>query len=676
MSEFTTRERGILFYLLAQDEPVQLAKIADAVETSERTIHREREQIERLLAPFGLKLLLVRGKGWFLEGEEDERRMLREQLLLSHGTSPTTEDRQVELAWRLLDESGLIKLQALAHQMHISPSTLSQDLDKVDGWFSEHNLRIDRRKGIGAEVIGTEFNRRRMMISLLFAQWDVLAFFRFLQGDLNQLPALLQSRRQRWIEALNSSYALIATLPLDQQRSDRLIMRGTLALAVQSIRMFEHKEMQYELKTYPLDVLKWVDLIQSKREDILPITERQWISEEIKRMIQSEEQGSNEEGEGIVVRLRVKKLIEQVSLLYGRSFLHDNALENGLVSHLLSYTKQNAPNPAVVIKQIEREYPRLFDSVKQAAHAVFGIHSYSDYDLAFWVMHFGAVLVQPNVKVPYRVLVVCSAGLGSSKMLLNRLRHEFPELSELQNSSLFGIGQLNLDQFDFILATVPLPEVPIPHLIVNPLLPQEEVQRVRKMILSLPKSFQAEKKPVKKEILDLKRLKEIVDQAHSIDEGLSVSKLAMNPGAGVEEVLLAVSNHFEAEEFVDSAVQLSSRLLRRHEMTGLGIPGTTIALFHGRDDTVKRSSFRVFDLPGPLSLSSMDQSEQSVERLLVLIAPEEAPDAALMLLSAISGAIIESPVQTSIFENGDLDEIRRVVNESFRLLIEREIGAQ
>ena len=98
MTEFTTREREILFYLLTKTEPIQIQEIAEALETSERTIQRERERLAQTVAPFDLTLSYIRGRGLQLSGDERHKRELREALLLSHRQLPSADDRQVELA--------------------------------------------------------------------------------------------------------------------------------------------------------------------------------------------------------------------------------------------------------------------------------------------------------------------------------------------------------------------------------------------------------------------------------------------------------------------------------------------------------------------------------------------------------------------------------------------------
>lgn len=670
MTEFTTREREILFYLLTKTEPIQIQEIAEALETSERTIQRERERLAQTVTPFHLTLVYIRGRGLQLSGDELHKRELREALLLSHRQLPSADDRQVELAYRLLQEQGMIKLQALAHAMYIAPSTITQDLERIDEWFRHYTLELRRKKGLGAEVIGEEINKRRLIVSLIFTQWDVLTFYRFLQGNIHQLPQLLQSQQTKWVEAINQAYAVLAPLTKQQDLSDRLIMRATLSLAVQTIRM-EEFPMVYELKAYPIEVLHHVDTIEKRLPYPLSIAERQWISEELR----SFQQGQQETGEELVIRLRVKRLIEQVSLLYGEAFVEDQALEQGLVSHIMSYTKQNIVNPSYVIKQIEREYPRLFDAVKQAAESVFNDQAFADYDLAFWVMHFGAVLSKPLSKTPYRVLVVCSAGLGSSKLLMNRLRQEFTELDQVESSSLFGISRLQLTNYDFVLSTVPLPDISQPHLLVNPILPKEEVDRIRKLLVSLPKSFQS---PVRKEAsgwLDLTQLEELVKAARQLTESFSIETISSETD-GLEEILLEISNGLVDKHVTSSAVQLSAQLLRRHEMSGLGIPGTRLALFHGRDDSIQRGGFFIYELAQPIELLGMDQVIQPVERILVLAAPEKASDQLLHLLSSISGAIIENDEQTHQFEYGDAKQLDRILNRTFRKVIERELDVE
>ena len=54
------------------------------------------------------------------------------------------------------------------------------------------------------------------------------------------------------------------------------------------------------------------------------------------------------------------------------------------------------------------------------------------------------------------MLVVCSSGMGSSKMLASRLEREIPEIYVRKIVSLVGLGEEDLNDYDLILSTIPL----------------------------------------------------------------------------------------------------------------------------------------------------------------------------------------------------------------------------
>ena len=80
------------------------------------------------------------------------------------------------------------------------------------------------------------------------------------------------------------------------------------------------------------------------------------------------------------------------------------------------------------------------------------------------------------------VLVVCSTGIGSSKMLRSRLEREFSEIDVKKIISLHKLHDEKLVQYDFIISTVPLDLDESKYLCVSPLLNEEEKEKVRKQI--------------------------------------------------------------------------------------------------------------------------------------------------------------------------------------------------
>ena len=80
------------------------------------------------------------------------------------------------------------------------------------------------------------------------------------------------------------------------------------------------------------------------------------------------------------------------------------------------------------------------------------------------------------------VLVVCSTGIGSSKMLRSRLEREFSDINVNKIISLHKLHDEKLDQYDFIISTVPLDLNESKYLCVSHLLNEEEKEIERKQI--------------------------------------------------------------------------------------------------------------------------------------------------------------------------------------------------
>ncbi|STO09206.1 BglG family transcription antiterminator [Exiguobacterium aurantiacum] len=667
--EWSARERSILLHLLGTETSTPLAEIAQAVNLSERTIQRERQLLEGVLKEFELELSWQRGRGLSLVGAANAKQQLREDLILSAEAIPTAEDRIFELAWRLLFEKDMLKLQAVAKQMHVSPSTLTQDLEKLDRWFDEYNLEVERKKGVGAQVLGLEAEKRKLMINALMAHWDTLAFYRFVRGEDDYIPAFLKTVPcDVMLEALRDGYDYLKNHSFERM-DDRTIMRVTFAYGVQQARLDAGFFLEMYTKGRSDDYLKVAQEMETALGVPFSMAERVWFAEEANRLRSLKEQMQEDEEERWVMQIRVHKLIHHVSLIHGFAFTDDTALEKGLLAHILSSLNTQAlPDTETVRPHIDRDYPNLRAAIQQAADIVFGTNTFTEDETVFWAMHFAAALVKPVRRREYRALVVCSAGLGSSKMLVNRVKQEFPEMQNVVNSSLFGLEQHRLDDYDVILSTVPLPPLAVPTLMVNPLLTTEEVQRVRHLLLSLPQSFQTKDVKSRSKMLDFGELGELVETFERMDRQFDL--VTLDNSDRLEDILFDLGTHLEERGLVESGIQLSAQLLRRHEVAGLGIPGTKLALFHGRHPSIERASVFAFDLTTSIPLLMMDQSTEPVSRLLVLLAPEEARDIELQFLSAVSGSLIESEEQMTLYSTGSKKELRLLLHDCMKNMMQ------
>ncbi|MCP6042743.1 hypothetical protein NL354_28250, partial [Klebsiella pneumoniae] len=91
----------------------------------------------------------------------------------------------------------------------------------------EYHLEVERKKGIGARVLGLEAEKRKLMINALLAHWDTLAFYRFVRGEDDYIPTFLKTVPcDVMLEALRDGYDYLKEHPYERM-DDRTIMRVT-----------------------------------------------------------------------------------------------------------------------------------------------------------------------------------------------------------------------------------------------------------------------------------------------------------------------------------------------------------------------------------------------------------------------------------------------------------------
>ena len=67
-------------------------------------------------------------------------------------------------------------------------------------------------------------------------------------------------------------------------------------------------------------------------------------------------------------------------------------------------------------------------------------------------------------------------------MLVSRLQAEFPELALVQVLSATEYEQQDTSDFNFVISTIPLPEIDAPVVVVSPLLSSSDVQTLSEMV--------------------------------------------------------------------------------------------------------------------------------------------------------------------------------------------------
>jgi mannitol operon transcriptional antiterminator len=389
------------------------------------------------------------------------------------------------------------------------------------------------------------------------------------------------------------------------------------------------------------------------------------------------------------VASRVKALIHYVGEQTGVVLAGDSFLYTGLLAHIdraIQRLRENLKIYNPLLPEIKEDYPALFDLVNRGMEKVFVDEEIPEEEVGFVAMHFGAALDRGQGDFPQNVLVICSAGIGSARMLASRLEKAFPQIRLIRNTSLFELEELNPGGFDLVVSTIPLPIPEGSYVQVHPLLSEDEVERIRDHLREKigkhpsEKSFDARlAERASSEALELfgggqTKFYQMAEATQVIAELLEEAFLERHEARGsVPEAVRLMCESLAGRGLISEPERLEAGLLARMELGGIGIPGTTLALFHARSDTVVKPSFSVHGFDEPLKLKGMDGAMMPVRRSLLMVAPLELSPVALEAISEISVAMVERPAEREVFGDGSEGQVITLLNGIFARYLQHKL---
>ncbi|WP_258166238.1 HTH domain-containing protein [Paenibacillus sp. PCH8] len=173
----TKRQREIVEFLLEHPHEVTAGEIAVEVKVSTRTVHRELQMIEQWLEPLGMRLEKKSGTGIRIDSGSDDLTVLRQQLEGKEVVEFTPEERKLFILCILLDESEPVKLLALASDLKVTVSTVTNDLDDLESRIRQAGLKLVRRRGYGVKMNGSETTHRTAIAALALEFLDETDLF-------------------------------------------------------------------------------------------------------------------------------------------------------------------------------------------------------------------------------------------------------------------------------------------------------------------------------------------------------------------------------------------------------------------------------------------------------------------------------------------------------------------
>jgi mannitol operon transcriptional antiterminator len=670
----TTRQRQIIEILLKQRGEMTIAEIAEQLQVSPRTIHRTLQGIEPILEPYGVILSKKTGSGIQLIGEEEQLGRLSAAMTQLTMLPRTSLERMLLLLLKLLELKEPVKLFALSNDFQSAIPTISQDLDQLEKWMEKRKLTLVRKRGYGVEVVGTEADKRHAIAILADHHLDhsflLASSYVYADPVSMKLAAMIGKEHFLKLEKLLWNWEEHDPTELSEETYTSMLIRISIAVKrymegyelEDKARLRDahqaHQIYQDKLYTWFADEMN-IELPSNELAYILqiltsgggPLSEQQTAAEDLR------------------VLHFVGQLIRRMSERMNIPFDQDQILREGLLQHMQrAYTRlygaELVHNP--LLAEIRRSYDELFQHVRSAISEIEDTPYVPDSEAAYLVLHFGASLERNRQSSMHvRALLVCTSGIGSSKMLAARISKEFPQIEILGNISWYEASRIPRDQYDVLISTVELPLPMDSYIRLSPLLSEDETERLSKFISDrsdrrlVSQTLRQTRRPTLSKLGGIAMLTQAVIEI--IREFRLIPMHADTKHVTLQQVIRRMCGELSKASLLEKSEVTAARLLEQERNRVMLIPDRPLIFLHTRSPETDAPIFVLFRTSSAIVID--DFSPEPVSHLLMMIAPEQADSWLYEALSEFSALILQQDIQDALL-SADEETIRELYAET------------
>ena len=640
----STREKEIIEILIKyHGQYVTIYDIAQQLAVSSRTIHRELKQIESYLSTFSIQLERANKKDIRLSGEANNIRRLKEAVTTQQTLDLSIEEQKVIILYALIQTKHAIKQFSLAHEIGVSIQALAKLLDDLEEELLSYQLSLSRKRGEGVYLKGPESKKREFLSQLMVNNLNSTSVYsvienHFVYQSLNHSQqSLVDLDRIFKIERILMDY--LGQLPYTLTESSYLTLTIHIVLSITRMQNGEYVSLNKDIYETVKDTFEHevATEIAKRLEEIYNVEFNQaeitFITIHLRGAKRKGTKDSNSEEDNSSKKIR--QFVNTVTRISGQHFKDKENLIEGLTLHInpaINRLKSNIETYNPLTEMIKFKYPRLFETIHKALHMVWSDLIFPESEIAFIVLHFGGSIKNQGNRF-LNILVVCSSGIGTSRLLANRLEQVFSEIERITQASVSDLNVLDLNNYDGIISTVNL-DIEAPFLIVNPLLPEHEVSYVASFLsTNSNQTLLAENDNSNTFTNPEETIQDMRIGLEVLDSVKIEYKLVDNWKQYLETYLLN-------ENIIEDRQSFADLLQSKFEQNPNWVLHTyPVAIPHLKDNMFKKPSILITILEEPIQLQRNQNDLNSVHYLISMFIPDNQKMA--QFVSALSEAVSE-----------------------------------
>ena len=491
------RSREILLGLMDLEKTFRISELAEKFQVSERTIRNDINDVNDFLEQHELSLVKLGSNGTLLVEDDIELAagLFNQNDFYTYRLSKG--ERKPLIAAILIEASDYTTLSNMAEHLYVSRATVINDLESVKQMLLKEHLTVESHSNKGLVLHGKESDKRACLLKLLNQDGSFQAAGSVVQSfirGLNISHRLKKEDKQNLQKIINEQEHAHGRFLTDASFNYLL---SYLTILIQRVKKghqitesLEVKKSKYEMAE---DILRYVcqywELPESQGE-------KELLSDILDSLSYIKKDSRNQRIIGL--QLVTRKFIEQISNELHVDLNRDFVFYENLVNHLESiFTKEfNITQRDDFLRQIVEQNQETLYAVKNNIEMLerFVGRKIQAIEADYIVIHISAALERRKKKeIEFRVVIVCNGGVGTSQLLLAKMRNRF-DFHIVDVVSAHDLRKSHYEDIDMIVSTIPLKDYEGEYVLVTPMFFDEDYLRVNKKIELLQKKNRGSKK--------------------------------------------------------------------------------------------------------------------------------------------------------------------------------------
>ena len=686
--QLTPRADKIIRILLrfSPDSPVTIGIISEELGVSDRSVQRELPTVEKWMKHNGFCFVRKRSVGLLID-ETPERlkelaALLDEKDTNSSAPADNRPERLTLLCHDLLLAEEPIKSYYFTEKFEISEGTLTADLNQLETWFTKYQLKLVRRPGLGVFIEGTEIARRQALTSFICKQVNEhhsignLQDKKFLsdRNFINEIDGEVMAevnhilggcQKQLGMQLSDNGYLhllVYTSLCVQRMQKGRFIKELKQSYAEISIQP-EYAVSEYIMK----ELRQFFHLSISVDETIYMAVfisgQRIWPS------------GSRDltDIKNLDVHQITLSIIKKVNEILHINFMRDSRLLTELSGHIqptIARLRAGIPVENPLLKEFQESYSSVYKACEEGLSLlcpILGIKKVPASEIGFITLYFTMAMerIEKEIK-KLSVIIVCPTGIGSSRLLTESLKKEYPDLDIRGITSAFELDNIRLQEegVDLVISTVKL-EIAYPYIHVNPILTrQDKILLDSRIKVIQEQKRQAQEKEIKEPEVpsdssicrkDVEFLSAIGSEIYELLGNIYINQAPILKNR--DEIISYCSSLYA--DTSDMQAHLYKILKDRDNLADTYIKPFQALLLHGRSTEISTSCFGYVRLEPPI----YERGHIIRGAIVSLIPSGPASEVAAPVTSEVIGALLEEPALLKALQSLNKESFTKQLEE-------------